>query len=106
MRGEGFWKKIIVLCLTFWLGFFVWDVSVSKKAPKEPVVAETLNCVPDNTDLKYQFLSGDEKKTSELEEKSKTVEKSDKQSYRPGRDVYQYRTLLHKEHCYESKERK
>ncbi|HEY0427117.1 MAG TPA: hypothetical protein VGC76_04845 [Pyrinomonadaceae bacterium] len=120
MRGQGFGKKIVILCLTFWFGIFTYNLTVSEKAPpEETTVAEKLNCVPDDADLQYQLLSegkisvpaeqagkSESKKAAELEKAIKSAEKTDKSLYRSSKDRYQYRILIHKEHCYESKGQK
>ena len=95
MRGDRFWKIIVTLCLTFWLGTFIADLFVSDKKPsKEAVVAEKRNCEPVDKTLKYQLLG---------DEKQKKVDKKDETLYRTGKDGFEYETLLHKEYCYESK---
>ena len=112
MRGDRFWKIIVTLCLTFWLGTFTANLFVSSDKPsKESVIAEKRNCVPVDKNLKYRLLgetvSGNEKqaekqKKDELEKALERVEKEDKVLYRPDKDGVEYETLLYKEHCYES----
>jgi hypothetical protein len=106
MRTQAFWKKICVLCLTFWLGIFAANLFVQKKSQPRVVIFEKTSCVPVDGSFKNRFLSDEEKNLSEPEERTKSIEKSDKQSFRPDRDGRQYRNLLYKEHCYESAEQK
>ena len=113
MRGDRFWKIIVTLCLTFWLGTFSANLFVSEnKQLKEIVLTEERNCVPVDKNLKYRRLSEDapvvekkseKQKTDELEKVLESVEKNDEVLYRPDKDSYKYETLLHKENCYETK---
>jgi hypothetical protein len=112
MRGDRFWKIIVTLCLTFWLGTFTAGLFVSTDKPsKESVIAEKRNCVPVDKNLKYQLLGEtvsvnekqtEKQKTNELEKALERVEKKDEVLYRPDKDRFEYEILLHKEHCYES----
>lgn len=84
MRCDFFWKRIVTLCLTFWLGVFVSDLFVSKDLPpivvfdatseekvisgnKEPtrnLMSKKRICVPADVNLKYRFLNGIEKSSA------------------------------------------
>lgn len=81
MKCDVFWKRIVTLCLTFWLGIFVQNFFALKDLPeievfdlsviKEEIVPENkkneinLNskqrhCEPADKNLKYQLLNDED----------------------------------------------
>lgn len=76
MCCEGFWKRIVTLCLTFWLGVFIsdffalkelpsidaFDISQKKIVPRNIItdidsVSGKKVCAPVDANLKYDDLS-------------------------------------------------
>ncbi len=129
MRGETFWKRVIVFCLTFGLGVFVSNAFISKELPSENQksvnnsVSNEKNCVPVDTSLKYENLTGrdktdsiaineipklevkktetDTKALKENQVKQKNIAKPKNQLYNPSKDSAEYKILLHREQCFE-----
>ena len=120
MRGDNFWKGVIVLCLTLLTGVFVTDFFKLEKAkPKFARINKELNCQPADADLKYHKLesaeasSRQEPKTitgggmlSNLEKFERLESDTKELLYRPKKDKFDPATLLHKENCYELNGRK
>ena len=95
MKCEIFWKRIVTLCLTFWLGVFVQSFFALKDLPEIEVVPATENvslllnskqirCVSADETLRYEYLvnlNGEglisveekEKETADLKSKEKKV---------------------------------
>ena len=120
MRGDNFWRGVIVLCLTLLAGVFVADFFESgKEKQKFAVINKELNCQPADSNLKNYKLSKTEVPSKQepravtggsvipdhenlegLESETKGL------LFRPAKDKFDSVTLLHKENCYEINGRK
>ena len=112
MSGNKFGKKIIALCLTFWLG----NISVlflSGDSPnRRSFISKPQNCVSKNVNWQYFKLENPQiYKTSALQNErdaykinidSKTfgVEASKKALFNPSRPNVTTQNLLHEENCF------
>jgi hypothetical protein len=67
MKCDVFWKRIVTLCLTFWLGVFVQNFFALKELPQIDVIPATENenllpgskqiiCSAADKSLKYEYL--------------------------------------------------
>lgn len=86
MKCELFWKRIVTLCLTFWLGVFVQNFFALKDLPEIEVIpaaenenlllnSKRIKCVSADESLKYEYLiylNGEETLIS-VEEKEKEI---------------------------------
>jgi hypothetical protein len=131
MCCAGFWKRIVTLCLTFWLGVFVSYLFAYKDLPViEPVYvvwrndaptekmteanlsSERENCEPVDKDLKYVYPGSNKKESENNVEKIKTpprirpetkAREELEKEFNPWKHGVQYDILLHRENCDESK---
>lgn len=109
MCSETFWKRVVVFCLTFGLGFFISDVFDSKKMPSKNVSElspKRDTCVPVDGFVSYQNLAEKEKSEISKEqlekiEAQKINAEPKPQLYFPERDLAKHKNLLHKEKCYD-----
>lgn len=127
MCSDNFWKRLVAFCLTFWLGVFISGLFVSKPTTAAETESKALvekNCVPADKNLKYHLLSEEAAKTQvKKNEKIETetpknkepravkgiqnsLDEIEKQLYRPSKDEFKNKNLLHKENCYEYSEQK
>jgi len=113
MCGEIFWKRITIFCLAFGLGFFVTNVFVPKKLPTQNVLSPVTNrenCVQVDGFFRHNLLAEKEQTDTLKDETAKEFEiqnsKTEPQLHVPERDKSEYKTLLHKEKCYDSDVRK
>jgi hypothetical protein len=67
MKCDIFWKRIVTLCLTFWLGVFVQNFFALKELPQIDVISAAENenllpgskrikCIAADESLKYEYL--------------------------------------------------
>ena len=129
--GFAFWKRLIAFGLTFWLGamgasLLTFSAATSTHCPavkKELPAAtqnfeyraapETKNCVPVDTNLKYERLTAEDQNKSnpqnqtdqkkalkESKEKQKKSFKPEKPLFDSSEDSAEIKNLLHKEQCY------
>ena len=126
MRGDNFWKGVIVLCLTLLAGVFISDLFDSEKEKTKYIgINKELNCQPADSNLKYHLLSKSEappKTQAPSKKEPKTVigvpvlpdlenfkrigSNTKELLYRTDKDKFDSGTLLHKENCYEINGRK
>ena len=125
----NFWKGLIVFCVTFGLGVLVSSAFIPKEctAPpvnpslsmKPPAPLENKNCVPVDTNLKYENLSDEKPEFSAeadkadlkplVSEKKNEVKKVEKRKpeTKPqppvaGKVPAEFQTLVHLEKCFEA----
>lgn len=131
MCGENYWKGISVFCLSFGLSVFVSSFFAVEefnlkfcplkiKSSNEQQIIEkrfvdTKNCVPLDQNLTYEELSKidsaptliveetlkDKLNGKKQKDQKKLLRDNKKKNYSPSKDTAEYKTLLHKEKCYE-----